>query len=254
MFACMAAFQVALGLAAPRRSHVRARGVIAAIVPGLPDLGLANAAVYRDAATLASALPPLAQRVRRRGRPPVADLGAAGRRGRARRAARGGVLARLRGARRWRSTSRVCPPRTIRSTTGRTPRRRARSRRSSSGATGSRTARSAPRIRGWLEPATAYVARHEGRPACCLTMVREGAGRGRLPRRHDPRGARARACPAPAAARAARRAGGRRDGLDPAVEPPRLPRLPAARLRRGVPVRHVGARALTRRPRRRRAC
>ena len=31
-------------------------GVIAAIVPGLPDLAIANAAVYRDAATLGSAL------------------------------------------------------------------------------------------------------------------------------------------------------------------------------------------------------
>src|SRR4051794_31206961 len=60
MLACMAAFQAALGLAARGGSTFQRDGVTAAIVPGLPDLGLANAAVYRDAETLATALPSLA--------------------------------------------------------------------------------------------------------------------------------------------------------------------------------------------------
>ena len=57
-------------------------------------------------------------------------------------------------------------------------RARARSRRSSSGATGLADGAIGAAIRGWLEPATTYVARLDGRPACCLTMVREGPDAG----------------------------------------------------------------------------
>ena len=61
MLACMAAFQVALGLAATGGRAFEHEGVTAAIVPGLPDLALANAAVYQDAAGLEAALPALAR-------------------------------------------------------------------------------------------------------------------------------------------------------------------------------------------------
>ncbi len=61
MFACMTAFQVALGLAARGGRAFDREGVVAAIVPGLPDLALANAAVYRDSSRLAAALPLLEQ-------------------------------------------------------------------------------------------------------------------------------------------------------------------------------------------------
>jgi len=53
----MSAFQAALGLAARGGRAFERDGVMAAIVPGLPDLALANAAVYRDAAGLGTALP-----------------------------------------------------------------------------------------------------------------------------------------------------------------------------------------------------
>src|SRR4051794_27977920 len=56
MFACMAAFHAALGLAARGGRAFTQDGVVAAIVPGLPDLAVANAAVYRDAAGLGAAL------------------------------------------------------------------------------------------------------------------------------------------------------------------------------------------------------
>src|ERR1700709_1579269 len=57
MFACMAAFHTALGLAARGGRAFEQDGVVASIVPGLPDLPLANAAVYRSAAGLGAALP-----------------------------------------------------------------------------------------------------------------------------------------------------------------------------------------------------
>ena len=59
MLACMTAFQVALGMAARGGRRFEHEGLVAAIVPGLPDLAVANAGVYRDAAGLALALAPL---------------------------------------------------------------------------------------------------------------------------------------------------------------------------------------------------
>jgi hypothetical protein len=49
MFACVAAFHGLLGQAALGGQLLELSGVVAAIVPGLPDLTVANAAVYRDA-------------------------------------------------------------------------------------------------------------------------------------------------------------------------------------------------------------
>jgi GNAT superfamily N-acetyltransferase len=57
MLACMAAFQGMVGRAARGGAVFEHDGVVAAIVPGLPDMMLANAAVYSDAAGLAHALP-----------------------------------------------------------------------------------------------------------------------------------------------------------------------------------------------------
>src|SRR3954469_19818938 len=57
MFACMAAFHAALGLAARGGRPFERDGVVAAIVPGLPDMAIANAAVFQRAEALGSALP-----------------------------------------------------------------------------------------------------------------------------------------------------------------------------------------------------
>ena len=59
MLACMAAFQGLLGHAARAGCAFESDGVIAAIVPGLSELAIANAAVYADPARLAAALPKL---------------------------------------------------------------------------------------------------------------------------------------------------------------------------------------------------
>jgi GNAT superfamily N-acetyltransferase len=59
MFACVAAFHGLLGQAALGGQLLELSGVVAAIVPGLPDLTVANAAVYRDADGLGRALPAL---------------------------------------------------------------------------------------------------------------------------------------------------------------------------------------------------
>jgi GNAT superfamily N-acetyltransferase len=59
MLACMARFHAAMGLAARGGWAVESDGVSAAVVPGLPDLALVNAAVYADAGRLAAVLPTL---------------------------------------------------------------------------------------------------------------------------------------------------------------------------------------------------
>lgn len=177
MLACMAAFQRALGLAARGGSTFQRDGVTAAIVPGLPDLGLANAAVYRDVATLAATLPALASSYDDAGVrrsliwvPPGDELAstplrAAGYAPDSEAPAMRLELARL-------------PPEDDPLedwTDDPSPREIAqvieRSYGLADGAIGTA-------IRGWLEPATAYVARLEGRPACCLTMLREGGDAG----------------------------------------------------------------------------
>jgi GNAT superfamily N-acetyltransferase len=177
MFACMTAFEVALGLAARGGRAFQHAGVIAAIVPGLPDLAIANAAVYRDAAGLAAALPLLEQAYAQSGVRrslvwvPPGDHGAyealraAGYTPDSEAPAMALDLALL--------PAEDDPPEDF--TDAPEPAEIAhvveRSYGLADGAIGAA-------IRGWLEPATTYVARLDGRPACCLTMLREGPDAG----------------------------------------------------------------------------
>ncbi len=99
-------------------------------------------------------------------------------------------------------------------------------------------------VTGWLAAGTAYVARDDGRPASCLTVIREGPRRGVFLVGTIPE-SRGRGLARRLLLRALHEARAPAPGLDPAVEQARLPGLPAARVRRAVPSRHVGARALT---------
>jgi GNAT superfamily N-acetyltransferase len=177
MFACMAAFQAALGLAARGGRAFELDGVVAAVVPGLPDLALANAAVYRDASTLGGALPVLERVYEEAGVrrslvwvPPgdegaYASLRAAGYGPDSEAPAMALDLARLPPAddplEDW---SAEPDPAEIAQIVERSY--------------GLQDGAIHAAIRGWLTPATAYVARLEGRPACCLTIVREGEDAG----------------------------------------------------------------------------
>jgi GNAT superfamily N-acetyltransferase len=177
MFACMAAFHVALGLAATGGQPFEHEGVIAAIVPGLPDLAIANAAVYRDAATLGSALPLLAQAYDDAGVRrsllwvPPGDEGAhsalrsAGYAPDSEAPAMALDLALL--------PAEDDPPEdwTDRPDPEELAQIVERSFGLADGTVGAA-------LTGWLEPATAYVARVDGRPACCLTVLREGPDAG----------------------------------------------------------------------------
>jgi GNAT superfamily N-acetyltransferase len=177
MFACMAAFHVALGLAATGGRPFEHEGVIAAIVPGLPDLAIANAAVYRDAGTLGSALPLLQQAYDAAGVrrslcwvPPGDEdahvaLRAAGYAPDSEAPAMALDLAQL--------PAEDDPPEDW--TDSPEPEEIGQIVERSFGlADGSVGAA----LTGWLEPATAYVARVDGRPASCLTIVREGPDAG----------------------------------------------------------------------------
>jgi GNAT superfamily N-acetyltransferase len=177
MFACMTAFHVALGLSARGGRAFEREGVTAAIVPGLPDLAVANAAVYRDAAGLASALPLLERAYEDAGIrrsliwvPPgdqhaCQALRAAGYAPDSEAPAMALQLALL--------PAEDDPPDDW--TDAPEPAEIAqiveRSYGLADGAIGAA-------VRGWLEPATTYVARVDGRPACCLTIVREGPDAG----------------------------------------------------------------------------
>jgi GNAT superfamily N-acetyltransferase len=177
MFACMAAFHGALGLAARGGRAFELDGVVAAVVPGLPDLAVANAAVYRRAESLASALPLLQRAYDEAGVRrsliwvPPNDEGAHG-------ALRAGGyapdseapamaldLARL--PREddplddWSDTP---DPSEIAQIVERSY--------------GLQDGAIRAAVQGWLEPSTAYVARLDGRPACCLTIIREGPDAG----------------------------------------------------------------------------
>jgi GNAT superfamily N-acetyltransferase len=177
MFACMAAFQVALGLVATGGGAFQRDGVVAAIVPGLPDLALANAAVYRDAAALGNALPLLERAYGEAGVrrsliwvPPGDEgahvaLRAAGYAPDSEAPAMTLDLAEL--------PAEDDPPDDWTDTPDPTEIAQIveRSYGLDDGAIGAA-------IRGWLEAGTAYVARVDGRPACCLTVLREGADAG----------------------------------------------------------------------------
>ena len=98
MLACMAAFQGLIGHAARSGHAFESDGVIAAIVPGLSELAIANAAVYTDPARLAASFQ--ARRPPTRMQASAARWsGPARRRRRAGRAPRGRLRARLGGPR-----------------------------------------------------------------------------------------------------------------------------------------------------------
>jgi GNAT superfamily N-acetyltransferase len=177
MLACMSAFQAALGLAARGGRAFEHDGVTAAVVPGLPDLALANAAVYRDAAGLGSALPLLDRAyveagVRRSliwvppGDESARDvLGAAGYALDSEAPAMALDLERLPPEDDplddWSDTP---DPAEIAQIVERSY--------------GLQDGAIHAAIKGWLEPATAYVARLDARPACCLTLIRQGPDAG----------------------------------------------------------------------------
>lgn len=177
MFACMAAFQAALGLSARGGSAFEVHGVVAAVVPGLPDLALANAAVYHSAATLGRALPLLERVYETAGVRrsliwvPPGDEGARA----ALRAA--GYAPDSEAPAMLLDLARLPPeddpledwsdapdPTEIAQIVERSY--------------GLQDGAIHAAIRGWLQPATAYVARLDGRPACCLTIVRNGSDAG----------------------------------------------------------------------------
>jgi GNAT superfamily N-acetyltransferase len=177
MLACMSAFQEALGLAARGGRAFELDGVMAAIVPGLPDLALANAAVYRDAAGLGSALPLLERAYVEAGVRrsliwvPPGDEGAHDALRAAGYALDSEAPAMVLDLERlpaeddplddWSDTP---EPAEIAQIVERSY--------------GLQDGAIHAAIRGWLEPATAYVARLDGRPACCLTLIRQGPDAG----------------------------------------------------------------------------
>jgi GNAT superfamily N-acetyltransferase len=177
MLACMSAFQAALGLAARGGRAFERDGVTAAIVPGLPDLALANAAVYHEAAGLGSVLPLLERAYVEAGVrrsliwvPPGDEgardaLGAAGYALDSEAPAMALELDRLPPEDDplddWSDTP---DPAEIAQIVERSY--------------GLQDGAIHAAIRGWLEPATAYVARLDGRPACCLTLIRQGPDAG----------------------------------------------------------------------------
>jgi GNAT superfamily N-acetyltransferase len=177
MLACMARFHEVVGDAARGGRSIDLDGVVAAIVPGLSDLPIANAAVYRDAASLARALPTLDRAYREAGVqrsmvwvPPGDDgatdaLRAAGYALDAEAPAMALDLARLPAEddplEEWTETPDLEEIAEIVE----------RSYGLADGAVGAA-------LDGWLAPATAYVARLDGRPATCLTMLQVGTDAG----------------------------------------------------------------------------
>jgi GNAT superfamily N-acetyltransferase len=177
MYGCMASFHRSLGRAARGGAVIEQDGVVAAVVPGLPDMGIANAAVYREPAGLAEALPALAQAYEARdvARSMVwaapdddaahAALAAAGYLCNAEAPAMALDLASLPqeddpldewsdAPEPWELAQVV-----------------ERSYGLADGAMGDA-------IDGWLAGASAYVVRLDGRPVGCLTLLREGADAG----------------------------------------------------------------------------
>jgi GNAT superfamily N-acetyltransferase len=177
MLACMAAFHGLLGHAARGGRAFDCDGVIAAVVPGLPELAIANAAVYDDSAGLAAALPLLESAYRDAGVrrsmvwvPPGDErapdvLREAGYALDAEAPAMSLDLARLPTdddpLDDW--TDEPDPEDVAQIVE--------RSYGLPDGAVSSA-------LEGWLVRATAYVARLDGRPATCLTVVREGPDAG----------------------------------------------------------------------------
>ncbi len=177
MLACMAAFQGLIGHAARSGHAFESDGVIAAIVPGLSELAIANAAVYTDPTRLAAALPQLESAYEDAGVgrsmvwvPPDDDVAPA-------------VLREAGYA-----LDSEAPAMTLDLSQlpadddplddwsdAPDPDEVAgiveRSYGLADGAVSSA-------IDGWLARATAYVARLDGRPAACLTLVREGPDAG----------------------------------------------------------------------------
>lgn len=177
MLTCMSAFQAALGLAARGGRAFERDGVMAAIVPGLPDLAVANAAVYRDARGLGSALPLLERAYVEAGVRrsliwvPPGDEGAH----EALRVA--GYVLDSEAPAMALDLARLPPEDDPLDDWSDTP-DPAELAQIVERSYGLQDGAIHAAIRGWLEPATAYVARLDGRPACCLTLVREGPDAG----------------------------------------------------------------------------
>jgi GNAT superfamily N-acetyltransferase len=177
MLACMAAFQGLLGHAARGGCAFESDGVIAAIVPGLSELAIANAVVYSDPARLAEILPKLQTAYEDAGVdrsmvwvPPDDDvapdvLREAGYALDSEAPAMALDLSRLPvdddPLDDWSDTP---DPEEVAGIVE-------RSYGLADGAVSSS-------LDGWLTRATAYVARVDGRPAACLTTVREGPDAG----------------------------------------------------------------------------
>jgi GNAT superfamily N-acetyltransferase len=177
MLACMSAFQAALGLAARGGRAFELDGVMAAIVPGLPDLAVANAAVYHDAVGLGLALPLLERAYVEAGVRrsliwvPPGDEGARD----ALRAA--GYALDSEAPAMALDLERLPPEDDPLDDWSDTP-DPAELAQVVERSYGLQDGAIHAAIRGWLEPATAYVARLDGRPACCLTLIREGPDAG----------------------------------------------------------------------------
>ncbi len=177
MYGCMASFHRSLGRAARGGAVIEQDGVVAAVVPGLPGLVIANAAVYREAGGLAGALPELAQAYEARdvarslvwaGPDDDAAHGALAAAGYVRNAEAPAMSVDLASLPQeddpldeW---SDAPEPWELAQVVE-------RSYGLADGAVGDA-------IDGWLAGARAYVVRLDGRPVGCLTLVREGADAG----------------------------------------------------------------------------
>jgi GNAT superfamily N-acetyltransferase len=173
MYDCMAGFHRALGRVARGGEVVERADVVAAVVPGLPDLAIANAAAYRDPQSLQAALPLLGNAYERAGVErslvwaPAADtaacdaLAAAGYSRYAEAPAMELSLAALPADDDPLDDWSAAPD------PGELARVVERSYGLADGAV-------AAALDGWLPGAAAYVARLDGRPVSCLTLVREG--------------------------------------------------------------------------------
>jgi GNAT superfamily N-acetyltransferase len=177
MYGCMAGFHRSLGRAARGGQVLEQGDVVAAVVPGLPGLAIANATVYREAESLGAALPELGRAYEETGvgrsmvwaAPADEDahelLGRAGYVRYAEAPAMALELARLPAEDDPLDEWSDAPE----------PWELARVVERSYGLEDGSVTQA---IDGWLSSATAYVARQQGRPVACLTLLREGADAG----------------------------------------------------------------------------
>lgn len=173
MYDCMAGFHGSLGRAARGGELFEHGDVVASVVPGLPGLSIVNAAVYRDAASLQAALPALGRTYDEAGVErsmvwaPPGD-------GDALDALRAGGYTRYAEAPAMALELASLPAEddpldnwTDAPEQSELARIVERSYGLEDGAVGAA-------LEGWLVRSTAYVARVEGRPVSCLTLLRAG--------------------------------------------------------------------------------